>query len=91
MTTIPSRGYIVAGVVKGYLNESNPTHTSDQGYVGVWSIYDNGNVPPRWTIGGPKGMVRDVRGVTVDIKHKNVIISDKYVNGVLTYNFPEIF
>ena len=84
MTTIPSRGYIVAAVRKG-------GRSSDLGYVGIFSIYDNGNVPPRWTIGGPKGMLRDVRGVTVDVKHKNVIISDKYVNGVLTYNFPEIF
>jgi hypothetical protein len=84
MTTIPSRGYIVAGVRKG-------GRSSDQGYVGIWSIYDNGNVPPRWTIGGPKGMLRDVRGVTVDPKHKAVIVSDKYVNGVLTYEFPEVF
>jgi hypothetical protein len=84
MTTIPSRGYIIAGVRKG-------GRSSDLGYVGVWSIYDDGNVPPRWTIGGPKGMLRDVRGVTTDPAHKSVIISDKYVNGVLTYSFPEIF
>jgi len=84
MTVIPSRGYIVAAVRKG-------GRASDQGYVGIWSIYDNGNVPPRWTVGGPKGILRDVRGVAVDEKHKNVMVSDKYVNGVATYNFPEIF
>jgi hypothetical protein len=84
MTTIASRGYIVAGVRKG-------GRSSDLGYVGIWSIYDDGNVPPRWTVGGPKGMLRDVRGVTVDEKHQMVIVSDKYVNGVLSYSFPEVF
>jgi hypothetical protein len=84
MTTIPSRGYIVAGVRKG-------GRSSDLGYVGIWSVFDDGNVPPRWTVGGPKGMLRDVRGVTVDEKHQMVIVSDKYVNGVLSYSFPEAF
>jgi hypothetical protein len=84
MTTYPPKGLILAAVRKG-------GRSSDLGYVGVWSINDNGDVPPRWTIGGPKGMLRDTRGVAIDAKHKNVIISDKYVNGVLTYEFPEIF
>lgn len=84
MTTYPPRGFILAAVHKG-------GRSSELGYVGVWSINDNGNVPPRWTIGGPKGLLRDTRGVAVDPKHKTVIISDKYVNGIATYSFPEIF
>ncbi len=84
MTTYPPKGLILAAVKKG-------GRSSDQGYVGVWSINDNGVVPPRWTIGGPKGLLRDTRGVAVDPKHKTVIVSDKYVNGVATYSFPEIF
>ena len=31
------------------------------------------------------------RGVALDPKHKLVIVSDKYVNAVLTYSFPEVF
>ncbi len=65
--------------------------SSDDSFVGVWSIEDKGNVPPRWTIGGPKGMLRQVRGVALDPKNKSVIITDKYLNAVLTYYFPEIF
>ena len=64
---------------------------SDESYVGVWSIDDAGDVPPRWTIAGPKGELRQPRGVTLDPKHKTIIISDKYLNGVLTYSFPELF
>jgi len=88
MTTYPPRGYILVTV---RLGRGGAQQTSEDQYVGVWSIYDNGNVPPLWTIGGPHGMLRDIRGVAVDPKRKNVFISDKYVNGILTYHFPEIF
>jgi hypothetical protein len=64
---------------------------SDQSHVGVWSIDDSGDVPPQWTIAGPNGMLRQPRGLTLDPKNKTVIVSDKYLNGVLTYSFPELF
>jgi hypothetical protein len=67
------------------------TLASDASYVGVWNIDDAGDVPPQWTIGGPKGAVRQPRGITVDPKHKTIIVSDKYLNGVFTYSFPELF
>jgi hypothetical protein len=60
-------------------------------YVGVWNITDNGDVAPRWTIGGPGGMLRNIRGVALDPKNKEVIITDKDLNGILTYHFPEVF
>jgi len=60
-------------------------------YVGVWSIYDEGDVPPRWTIGGPNGLLSDARGVAVDPKSKTVMVSDKTLNAVLTFRVPEAF
>ena len=60
-------------------------------YVGVWSVFDNGEVSPRWTIGGPKGALKDIRGVALDIKNKNVIVTDKTLNAILTFNVPEAF
>lgn len=60
-------------------------------FVGVWSIYDRGVVPPRWTIGGPNGLLKDTRGVALDIKNKNVIVTDKTLNAILTFNVPEAF
>ncbi len=59
--------------------------------MGIWSIDDSGDVPAQWTIAGPKGMLRQPRGVTLDPKNKTLIVSDKYLNGVLTYSFPELF
>ena len=65
--------------------------SSDEAYVGVWSIKDNGDVPPKWTIGGPHGILRMPRGIALDVKNKNMIVSDKRLNAVLTFHFPEVF
>ncbi len=64
---------------------------TDSGYVGVWSIDDQGEVPPRYTIGGPNGPLIDPRGVTLDPKNKAVIVSDKFLNAVLTFEVPDVF
>jgi hypothetical protein len=81
----PPRGWIVAG------DSGGDEPVSENGYVGIWSIRDNGDVPPRWTIGGPKGMLKQLRGVALNPANKTVIISDKYLNAVLTYSFPAMY
>ena len=65
--------------------------TTEISYVGVWSVEDEGAVPPRYRIGGPRGVLIEPRGVTLDIKHEAVIVSDKELNAVLTFHAPEIF
>jgi len=66
--------------------------SSDQSFVGAWNyVEDRGDAPPRWTIGGPNGMLRQPRGVVLDPKNKALIVSDKYLNAVITYYFPEVF
>lgn len=61
-------------------------------FLGVWSIYDNGDVAPKWKIDGKASniMVKP-RGVTLNPNHKEVLISDMRLNAVLTFSFPEIF
>ena len=87
-TVYPPKGWIIAGDRgEGDAGEL----ASDQSYVGVWSVEDNGDVPPRWRIGGPKGVFQMPRGITLNPKHKEVIVSDKRLNGVLTFYFPEMF
>ena len=90
MTTYPPRGWILGAVWGSDYGETGAPF-SERAMVGVWSIYDNGDVPPRWTIGGPNGILRQARGVAVDPKHKTVLVSDKYINGVLSFEFPELF
>jgi|SRR5579871_1562838 len=64
---------------------------SDEAFVGVWSINDNGDVPPRWAIGGPHGILQMPRGIALDVKNQNMLVSDKRLNAVLTFHFPEVF
>jgi hypothetical protein len=61
------------------------------GYVGVWSIEDSGEVPPRFTVGGPNGILQKPRGLDIDPKHNAVIVSDKQLNAVMTFEMPQIF
>ncbi len=82
----PPRGEIIAAIPG-----RNQEISTSSAFVGIWSIHDNGDIPPRWTIGGPQGMLKKPRGVTLDPKNKTLMVSDKYLNAVLTYYFPEIF
>ncbi len=60
-------------------------------YVGVWSVFDDGPTPPRWTIGGPNVLLKDARGVTLDVRNQNVMVSDKTHNAIFTFHVPEAF
>jgi len=64
---------------------------TEQSYFGVWSLKKFGDQPPLWKFGGPNGLIRQPRGVTLDAAHKSVIVTDKRVNAVLTWYFPEMF
>jgi hypothetical protein len=65
--------------------------TSDeaQSFLGVWSIDDDGDVPPRWTIA--HDILTEVRNLAVDPKHKTVLVADKGLNAIMTFYFPEAF
>ena len=60
-------------------------------FLGVWNETDSGDVAPRWTIGGPRGIFQMIRGAAVNAKYKEVIVSDKRLNTVMTFSVPEIF
>jgi hypothetical protein len=56
--------------------------------IAAWSVYDNGDVPPRWLLGGSQFQVRGSR-ITLNRNAKEVIVSSG--QEVDTYYFPEIF
>ena len=86
MRTRVHNGWIITGN-DGLQNELR----NGLSFVGVWSIFDEGNVAPRWTVGGPNRMLRKPRGLDLDLKNQTVIVSDKELNAVLTFHVPEIF
>ena len=81
----PTRGLIVSGV-RTVEELGGPDN-----FVGVWDEFAGGDTPPLYKIGGPNVLLQQVRGVVLNPKHKELIVSDKRINGVLTYYFPEIF
>jgi hypothetical protein len=80
------KGWIIAAQA-GTHDEEEP----EDGFVGVWSVNDNGDVAPRYRIERGKSTLMKPRGVVLDPKHKELIVSDMRRNAVLTFYFPEIF
>ena len=86
MQVYPPRGLIVV------TQSTDDAPAEPEGvYIGVWSIKDNGDVPPRWKIGGPKSMIKKPRGVALNPRNKEIIVADMRQNALLTFYFPEIF
>src|SRR2546422_75950 len=92
MTTYPEKGIIFAvvrpGNTGGLEGDISGRYQLDD-YVGVWSIFDEGDVAPRFTIGGPNVLLKDARGIAVDPKSKDVMVSDKTLNAVFRFHVPE--
>jgi len=61
------------------------------GMVGIWSVFDDGNVPPRWKLDGPKSTLIRPRGVALNPRNKELYVVDMRLNAVLTYSFPELY
>ena len=89
--TFGLRAYGPRGWILVTMNGPEMSFPYDGAFGGIWSVKDNGDVPPRCTIGGPNGMLKQPRGIDLDAKNKTVIISDKALNAVLTYHGPERF
>ena len=90
--TFGMRSYAPKGWVLVAMTGPSTSGPHDPAFVGAWSTtQDNGDVPPRWTIGGPFGELKQPRGIDFDPKGQNVIVSDKVLNAVLTYHYPELF
>jgi DNA-binding beta-propeller fold protein YncE len=63
----------------------NPT----LGFVGVWNITDNGDVPPRAMIRGPfSGLLHPV-GLALNPKEGEIYVSDSVRNGILSFLVPD--
>jgi hypothetical protein len=81
----PPKGWIVAA------NPGSGGMITEGYFIGVWSIQDSGNVPPRWKLAGSRSVIAKPRGVALNPAHKEIIVADMRLNMVLTYYFPEIF
>jgi hypothetical protein len=81
--------YPPTGAIVANINAAGGEDAAEGAFTGVWNIEDRGDVPPRWTMG--QGTLRQIRGLALNAREKTVLISDKYLNAVLTYSVPEMF
>jgi hypothetical protein len=76
------------------VNDEAPADPSAS-LLSVWSIHDEGDVPPRWSmnLGKLDGVPFDVKSFDLDPKNRTIIVATgrKPNNAVLTYSFPELF
>ena len=86
MQVYPPRGWIVIPQSTDWA-----AATPEDAFIGVWSIHDHGDIPPRWKIGGSKSTIQRPRGVALNPGTKEIFVADMRLNSVLTYYFPEIF
>ena len=87
MQVYPQRKLIVVAM-PGIRDQMEP----EGAFVGVWSIDDNGDVPPMWKIpANPATMLKKPFGVVLNPADQEVIVSDMRNQGVLVFSVPEIF
>jgi len=71
----------------------SPWQTGALGFIGLWDINDNGDVPPRAVIKGSNTFLVHPAGVTYDPKHGEVFATDSVRNGLFSFLarflFPE--
>src|SRR6266850_2365817 len=85
----PTHSVVVTSSAGQGTRDPETMNLTPQAYVGVWNEDDSGDVAPRWTIA--KGYLYMPRGLTLDPKKKTVIVSDKYMNSVMTFSLPELY
>ncbi|PYR60979.1 MAG: hypothetical protein DMF91_10920 [Acidobacteria bacterium] len=68
-----------------------PWNPDKTGFIGVWSITDNGDVPPRGVIKGPASGLVWPAGVAINSANHEVYTIDSVSNALFMFNMPEFF
>ncbi len=69
----------------------SPWQTGAPGFIGIWDINDNGDVPPRAIIKGPNTLLVHPAGVAIDPKDGEVFASDGVRNGLFSFLARTLF
>jgi len=91
------RGHIFATIKNNFENYAladerpSPWNPDKTGFIGVWSIADNGDVPPRGVIKGPATGLIWPAGVAINPKNHEVYTIDSVSNALFMFHMPELF
>lgn len=93
----PDRGKIFVAVMnnkdcyKPNAPDPSPWNPDQPGFIGVWDITDNGNVPPKAVIKGLATGLIWPGGVALNLKDGEVFVVDSVSNGMSMFTVPEFF
>ena len=92
---LPEKGWVIGILrdargegVQQQVDENVPRRLRPEGGIAVWSVKDNGDVPPIWLLTNPEANIGGLR-VALNPKWNEVIVGGGL--NVKTYSFPEIF
>jgi hypothetical protein len=69
----------------------SPWDPNKTGFIGVWSINDNGDVPPRGVIKGPATGLVWPAGVAINPRNHEIYAIDSVSNALFMFKMPEFF
>jgi len=72
-------------------NRPSPWDPDKTGFIGVWNITDNGDVPPRGVIKGPASGLVWPAGVAINPANHEVYAIDSVSNALFMFTMPELF
>ena len=91
------RGLIFATIKNNFENYNvndarpSPWNPEKTGFIGVWSIDDDGDVPPRGVIKGPATGLVWPAGVAINPKNHEIYAIDSVSNALFMFKVPEFF
>ena len=69
----------------------SPWSSGSLGFIGVWDIHDDGDMPPRAVIKGDNTFLVHPAGVAINPKSGEVYATDSVRNGLFTFLVPSLF
>jgi len=72
-------------------NRPSPWDPDKTGFIGVWNVTDNGDVPPRGVIKGPASGLVWPAGVAINPASHEVYTIDSVSNALFMFKTPEFF
>jgi DNA-binding beta-propeller fold protein YncE len=91
------RGQIFATIKNNFENyeweqeRPTPWNPDRTGFIGVWSLDDHGDVPPRGVIKGPATGLVWPAGVAINPANHEVYTIDSVSNALFMFRMPELF
>jgi sugar lactone lactonase YvrE len=81
------QGRLIVAAMPGRQGDVEPPRV----FVGMWTLDDDGDVRPKWTINGDRTTLRKPFSVALNPDHKEIYVTDMRLNGVVTFSVPEVF